>query len=218
MRAKSAMLGVAAAAAFSSAAIASPCVKTSLTKYTAAGFSCTISDKTFSGFIYTSNLGAFPASTVSVIPLPGTGNPGIVLDNLWNITTAGKSSDFSVIFKVAAPKTNLIEDASLSLTGTAKTGGFVIDSEDILSGGVKIANVTASITAGHNVAGNVTFAPVASITVEEDIALRGFETLSLVDKHFSEQHIPEPTSLALIGVGLTALGLARRRKSKSRPG
>jgi len=217
MRAKSAMLGV-AAAAFSSAAIAQPCVKTSLTKYTAAGFSCTISDKTFSNFSYVNGDGKFPATVSTVVPQPGPGNPGIIFANNWTIPTAGKSSDFSIIFHVAAPKTNLIEDAALSLNGSAKGTGFIIDSENILAAGIKIANLTASITALHNVSSHVAFAPVPSITVEEDVVLRGFETLSLVDKRFSEQHIPEPASLALIGVGLTALGLARRRKSKSRPG
>lgn len=48
MRAQSAALGIAAAAAFSSAASALPCAETSLGKTTTSGITCTVSDKTSS--------------------------------------------------------------------------------------------------------------------------------------------------------------------------
>lgn len=130
MRAKSAVLGMAAAAAFSSAAIAADCVKTSLTKYTAAGFSCTISDKTFSNFSYVNGDGKFPATVATVVPQQTPSNPGLIFANNWTIATAGKSSDFGIVFHVAAPKTNEIEDATLTLSGSAKGTGFIIDSDD----------------------------------------------------------------------------------------
>ena len=48
MRAQSAALGIAAAAAFSSAASALPCAETSLGETTNSGITCTVSDKTSS--------------------------------------------------------------------------------------------------------------------------------------------------------------------------
>lgn len=52
MRAQSAALGLAAAAAFSSAATALPCSETALGKITTSEFTCTISDKTSSPLAY----------------------------------------------------------------------------------------------------------------------------------------------------------------------
>ncbi|HEX3418939.1 MAG TPA: hypothetical protein VHT21_21420 [Stellaceae bacterium] len=52
MRAQSAALGLAAAAAFSSAATALPCGETALGKTTTSEFACTVSDKTLSPLAY----------------------------------------------------------------------------------------------------------------------------------------------------------------------
>jgi hypothetical protein len=52
MRAQSAALGIAAAAAFSSAAAALPCAETSLGKTTTSNITCVVSDKTSSALAH----------------------------------------------------------------------------------------------------------------------------------------------------------------------
>src|SRR5262245_58520530 len=63
-------------------AAALPCGTTTLNNWLVSGFSCTVEDKTFSGFTYNSML--VPASSVGVGPASTTAGPGIGINALWN--------------------------------------------------------------------------------------------------------------------------------------
>jgi hypothetical protein len=80
MRAKSAVHGLAAAAAFSSAACAFPCAGTSLTNYTTSGFTCAINDRTLSAVIHTAHGDAGPAVSGGG-PNPTTSQSPIALED-----------------------------------------------------------------------------------------------------------------------------------------
>ncbi|HEU0156667.1 MAG TPA: hypothetical protein VFQ82_11405, partial [Stellaceae bacterium] len=127
MQARSAMLGLAAATAFSSAAIAAPCVQTALTKYTAPGFSCSVRSETFSGFSYVSHK-TVSAADVTVIPrLDGNPtNPGLTFSGSWQLFAPSATANFILSFFVnAAPAS--ISGASTQLVGHSSSSGLVLD-------------------------------------------------------------------------------------------
>ena len=199
-------------------------------QYLGAGFNCTIGDKTFSNFIYTSTSSPpgyeIQAGSVGVTPITTPGNPGFQWNAPWMASTLsgvqGRDSFFEFqVNSSGAP----ITDVSLSIGGfgTTGTGSITVDETVCLgavfpacSGGTTKTLEVYANSGGFKAYDEVSFAGVTEVDVEKDVLIdagtNGSATLSLVTNQFSEGSTPEPASILLFGSGALALAGVLRRK------
>jgi hypothetical protein len=217
MKTTSAVLGMAAAAAFAGAsfsAVAAPCPSSAhLSTYLSGGANatCTVLDKTIRGMSLTN---VAPANFIDpmffpeVEPLTVINKPGLAFASMGSAIATGPNT-FTITYMITAPSTNPITDASLIFTGflftSPPTSSFQVS--EMLSNGASLFASNSSTT------DSVTFAPTTSLTVTNSGAVT-FGLLDTLTNQFSETPVPapEPSSLVLLGVGLSALGLLPRRK------
>jgi hypothetical protein len=184
---------------------------------------------TFSNFTYSSssipdgNASAPPASSISV------GASSFLNETGFNLTgtlsaPAGVTVDVSITYIVTAPIGELLTDAVLITAGgplgPGGTGTYAVN--ETLTNASTFAGIGE--LAAHNPppAGAssdiITFPGVQSILVSKDIRIVGGsngESLSIITQGFSSTGVPEPASLALLGIGMTGFLAFRRFFKKS---
>jgi hypothetical protein len=225
-------------------AAAATCVDgASLATYLGTGYSCTIGDKIFSNFAYTSSAQggavAVVASGVTVDTLGPAGSGGSILNPdiglqfsaLWQ-ANANQLSDATIDFTVtvASGVPMMITDTGLAqLSGVNTSGSASVAEEacgpapcDPSSGQITVLTLQNGATT--QTSKEVVFSPLASISVAKDIGVSGgtdpagFAQLSRVRDTFSQTAVPEPRAISmLLSLGLIA-GLVLRKKFQSARG
>jgi len=174
---------------------------------------------TFSTFTYsTSPVNSAPlAGDITITPYNSAGpEAGLKFSGAFS-AAAGTTVDYAITYVVTAPQGYLITNATLSGgfstfggTGTGSVIEYLLNpANNSTVGTMEISSPSPPGVTSDT----INFAGVNSIEVQKDIILNGGSegaSISIINQGFSSSVIPEPTSMALLGIGLSGLFTLRR--------
>lgn len=224
---------VAACAAIGSSfsAWASSCSSyTTLDEFLGSSFSCTVGDKTFSDFTYSSiaSSGVTPvvASEVDVSSVDSGGEIGLEFESVWEASGANAFDDSTIGFVVTVTgASELVDDAQVALpSGSVDTlSGVSSVSEGgcgpapCIPGTWDIFTFDSSSGANTANASTILATPTGSVQVTKDISVStgsggGLAILSNVEDTFSQIAVPEPRTISMFLGLVFVAGLAFRKR------
>jgi PEP-CTERM motif len=176
---------------------------------------------TFSDFSYsataTGSATSYPATSVAVLQYTTGNETGISFNAGWSAPSGG-TLDLAISYTVSAPQGQKLTDAFLAITGSVGGTGYGTVGETLLSGTNTIGSLTASIPGPRS---DLLLFPCGyqsiTVNVSKDVYLSGgtgYATISIVDQAFSScgdpTAVPEPTTIALLGIGMAGFFSYRR--------
>ena len=221
------LLGAAAFAMYSLASAAPICTPGPLSGYIGLGAGgCMLGTSTVSSFvIYPAITGAtaIPPASISVLPTNSNSNPAL---SFTTTASAGANQLFQLLlgYTISA---NFLNAETVTLSGSAISGtGVGTALQNYCLGGTFVPNPpnfpgpcsgpsSGTLSVLNSGSDSVSFAPVTSIAVLNDLTLDGGASGSITGATVTNQFsaVPEPASFLLLTSGL-GIGLLARRYLK----